>query len=142
MSVDFLDEKREEIAARLHELKPHVNEYQRLQAAADALGRVDTPAPRRPRGKRGSKPVKGRRPTGKPSVMEAPKVVRRGRRKGSGVRAVEALKHITDSPGIKIPELAGKMGIKHNYLYRVLPGLEKEGKIRKKDGGWHPAAEK
>jgi hypothetical protein len=31
------------------------------------------------------------------------------------------------------------MGIKQNYLYRVLPGLEKEKKVRKKDRGWHPA---
>ena len=41
-------------------------------------------------------------------------------------------------PGITIPELASKMGIKHNYLYRVLPGLEKEGKVRKVGKGWHP----
>ena len=30
------------------------------------------------------------------------------------------------------------MGIKENYLYRVLPGLEQEGKIRKDGRGWHP----
>lgn len=49
---------------------------------------------------------------------------------------------MTENPGIKIPELAAQMGIKQNYLYRVLPGLEKEGKVKKqKDGGWHPTAE-
>ena len=32
-------------------------------------------------------------------------------------------------PGITIPELAAKMGIKQNYLYRVLPGLEQENKV-------------
>lgn len=40
-------------------------------------------------------------------------------------------------PGITIPEIATKMGIKHNYLYRVLPGLEKEKKLRKDGRGWH-----
>jgi hypothetical protein len=31
------------------------------------------------------------------------------------------------------------MGIKQNYLYRVLPGLEQDGKITRKGRGWHPA---
>jgi hypothetical protein len=30
------------------------------------------------------------------------------------------------------------MGIKQNYLYRVLPGLESEGKVSKSGRGWHP----
>ncbi len=29
------------------------------------------------------------------------------------------------------------MGIKQNYLYRVLPTLEKDGKVAKRDRGWH-----
>jgi hypothetical protein len=29
------------------------------------------------------------------------------------------------------------MGIKQSYLYRVLPGLEKDGKVKKQDRGWH-----
>lgn len=29
------------------------------------------------------------------------------------------------------------MGIKQNYLYRVLPRLEREGKIAKQGRGWH-----
>ena len=42
-------------------------------------------------------------------------------------------------PGITIPELADAMGIQSNYLYRVMPTLEGEGKIRKEGNGWHPA---
>ena len=42
-------------------------------------------------------------------------------------------------PGITIPELADAMGIKANYLYRVLPALESGGKVKKRDKGWHPA---
>ena len=31
------------------------------------------------------------------------------------------------------------MGIKQNYLYRVLPGLEQEKKVAKRGRGWFPA---
>lgn len=77
----------------------------------------------------------------RPSLRRAKSTTRRraGRRKGSGQRGDEALAYITAQPGIPIPELAGKMGIKQNYLYRVLPGLEQEKKIKKEGRGWHPA---
>jgi hypothetical protein len=65
---------------------------------------------------------------------------RAGRRKGSGTRALEAHSLVQGQPGITIPELAAKMNIKQNYLYRVLPGLEQEGKVTKKGRGWHPKA--
>jgi hypothetical protein len=65
---------------------------------------------------------------------------RAGRRKGSGTRAAQALQFVSGQPGITIPELAAKMGIKQNYLYRVLPGLEQEKKIKKQGRGWHPAS--
>jgi hypothetical protein len=29
------------------------------------------------------------------------------------------------------------MSIKQNYLYRVMPTLAEEGKVRKDGGGWH-----
>jgi hypothetical protein len=61
-----------------------------------------------------------------------------GRRKGSGKRAAEALSFVRGQPGITIGELAAKMGIKQNYLYRVLPGLEQDGKLEKQGRGWHP----
>ena len=40
--ADFLDEKRKEIQARLKELKPLVEEYERLEAAERALSGVGT----------------------------------------------------------------------------------------------------
>ena len=61
-----------------------------------------------------------------------------GRRKGSGTRAAQALSFVAAQPGITIPELAARMGIKQNYLYRVLPSLEEEGKVAKQGRGWHP----
>ena len=122
--ADFLDEKRKEIRARLEELKPLVDEYHRLEAAVQALEGVKPPtattrhAARAPRARR--------RGTG-----------RRGRPRGSGTRGKQALELVRSNPGITIPELADKMGIKQNYLYRVLPGLQKDGMVRKQGRGWH-----
>ena len=62
---------------------------------------------------------------------------RRGRPKGSGTRAIQALELVKARPGITIPELAEAMGIKQNYLYRVMPGLADDGKVTKSGRGWH-----
>jgi hypothetical protein len=145
--TDFLDEKHKEITDRLKELKPLVDEYHRLEAAAGALagvgGSAVRAATRIATGKRGPG-----RPKGSASKAAAPKAARKagrpagkrraGRRKGSGTRAAEALALVQGQPGITIPELAAKMGIKQNYLYRVLPGLEQEKKVEKQGRGWHP----
>jgi hypothetical protein len=124
--ADFLDEKRKEIRARLQELRPLVDEYHRLEAAAQALDGVKPAsggaAPRRSR----STSTRASSGTG-----------RRGRPRGSGTRSKEALALVRSNPGISIPELADKMGIKQNYLYRVLPGLQKDGMVRKEGRGWH-----
>lgn len=63
---------------------------------------------------------------------------KRGRPKGSGTRAAEALAIVRGNPGITVPEVADKMGIKQNYLYRVLPGLADDGLVRKDGTGWYP----
>jgi hypothetical protein len=63
---------------------------------------------------------------------------RRRRRRG-GTRAEQAVKIITENPGINASELSRKMRLKApNYLYRVLPDLQKEGRIRKRGKGYHP----
>jgi hypothetical protein len=125
---DFLEEKRKEISARLKELRPLVDEYHRLEAAEQALSGVGggntrastaTATPRRTRRAKSSG-------TG-----------RRGRPKGSGTRANQALELVKARPGITIPELAEAMGIKQNYLYRVMPGLADDGKVAKSGRGWH-----
>jgi hypothetical protein len=154
---DFLDEKRREISDRLKKLQPAVDEYRRLEAAASALANVGSSArasvasaiagrrgPGRPRGsgKKRAATAATATATAKPKRKAARATGRRraGRRKGSGTRAAEALALVKGQPGITIPELAAKMGIKQNYLYRVLPGLEGEGKVTKRGRGWHPKA--
>ena len=131
--TDFLEEKKREIKSRMDELKPLVDEFHRLQAAHDALGGVDTPArsgsPRRGGGGGASKRSS---PAASNGASRG-----RGRPKGSGTRAKEALQQVKDRPGITIPEIAEAMDIKQNYLYRVMPDLQKEGLVRKEGRGWH-----
>ena len=203
--TDFLDVKRREISDRLKELKPAVDEYGRLQAAASALAKlggptpvaatptaatvatprrrgpgrppgsgkaasastattkvgrkkvgrppgkkvdllaakVDPPAAKKPgrpkgSGKKVGRPAGSGKKVGRPAGKVGRPKGKVGRRKGSGTRAAQALSFVQGQPGITIPELAAKMSIKQNYLYRVLPGLEQEGKLEKKGRGWHP----
>jgi hypothetical protein len=129
--ADFLDEKRKEIQARLKELKPMVEEYDRLEAAERALSGVGNTGGRAAAASTtASAPRRRRR-------ASAASNGRRGRPRGSGTRGAQALELVKARPGITIPELAEAMGIKQNYLYRVMPGLADEGKVTKSGRGWH-----
>ena len=126
--TDFLDEKRREIQARLKELKPLVDEYQRLEAAERALAGVSN----------------GARPRAAPPPAHVPRAPgrragtgRRGRPKGSGQRAAAGARAVRSRPGITVPELAEAMGIKQNYLYRVMPGLAAESWSRSPGAAGH-----
>jgi hypothetical protein len=123
--ADFLDEKRKEIRARLAELKPLVDEYHRLEAAAQALDGVKTPT------------AGGSSRRSRSTSTRGAGTGRRGRPRGSGTRGKQALELVRANPGITIPELADKMGIKQNYLYRVMPGLVEQGLVTKSGRGWH-----
>ena len=125
--ADFLDTKLKEIHDRLRELKPAVDEYQRLEAAAKAIEGADGGTTTRRRG------------PGRPRGSSTRTTTRRRGRRGGATRANQALELVKSRPGITIPEMASEMGIKQNYLYRVLPGLEAENKVKKEGRGWHPA---
>jgi hypothetical protein len=133
--ADFLDEKRREIEQRLKELRPLVDEAQRLEAALRALDGVNgAAAAPAAGGSRRRAPSSGRTPRSGGSSSNG----RRGRPRGSGTRGKQALELVRSRPGITIPEMAEAMGIQQNYLYRVLPGLQKDGMVRKEGRGWHP----
>ena len=124
----FVDSTVKEIDDRLRELK---EEASRLEAARSALvgGRR---GPGRPRASRAGtqstrRGTTGRRP-GRP----------RGRSRG-GTRANQALELVRSTPGITIPQIAEKMGIEPNYLYRVMPRLLSDGQVKREGQGWHPA---
>jgi CRP-like cAMP-binding protein len=130
--ADFLDEKKREIDARLKELRPLVEEYHRLEAAVAALDGVSGSG-----GRAAAAPARrGRRKAG--AAAPASGARRRGRPRGSGTRSKQALELVRTRPGITIPEIAEAMGIQQNYLYRVLPALQKDGLVRKEGRGWHP----
>ena len=149
--TDFLDETRKGVTDQLDRLKPMVEEYRRLEAAAAALDGI----PAAPNGASATPPhsARGRRGPGRPrgskttaastSVPASPKPASAAkpaakRRQGRRKRAAQALAVIRADPGITIPAMAEKMGIKANYLYRLLPPLEQAGKIRKDGRGWRP----
>jgi hypothetical protein len=127
--LDVLAQARTDISARLDELRPLVDEYARLEAAAVALAGVngDTPRPKEATAAR------------RRSAPSAPSRGR-GRPKGSGKRADECAAIVAADPGITIPAIAERIGIKQNYLYRVLPALAEEGRVRKEGRGWVPVS--
>ncbi|HEX6699049.1 MAG TPA: hypothetical protein VF080_19735 [Solirubrobacteraceae bacterium] len=127
--ADFLDEKKREIEARMKELRPLVDEFHRLEAAAAALDGVGAGA---------SAPARRARRQAAPSAAPSAGPRRRGRPRGSGTRSKQALELVRTRPGITIPEIAEEMGIQQNYLYRVLPALQKDGLVRKEGRGWQP----
>jgi hypothetical protein len=125
----FVDSTVKDIDDRLRELKEEVS---KLEAARAALvgGRR---GPGRPPGSGSSTGTGARRRTGRRPGRP------RGRRSG-GTRSAQALELVRSRPGIKIPEIAAELKIEPNYLYRVMPGLEKSGQIKRDgDKGYHPA---
>jgi DNA invertase Pin-like site-specific DNA recombinase len=114
-TANVLDEARSLVEKRLKELD---NERARLERALADLtgGRVGRRRPGRPRG------------SGKA----------RRRRRGN-TRADQAVKIVEANPGISAAEIAKRMKIKPNYLYRVMGDLQKEGRVRKRKRGYHPA---
>jgi hypothetical protein len=107
-----VDQARTLLERRLRELD---NERKQVEAALAGLGKSVRRRPGRPRG------------------PAAPR-----RRRGS-TRADQAVRIISQNPGISVSDLGRKMKLNHpNYLYRVLPELEKDGRIKRKGRGYHP----
>jgi hypothetical protein len=127
--ANVIEKSRQDISARMKTLEPVVQEFQQLEQASTALSALV------PEGT-GSRPAGGKRKPPKTGRTGAT----RGRPRGSGQRGKQALRLIEGRPGVTIPELAKAMRIKPNYLYRVLPALEREGKVKKQDKGWAATA--
>jgi hypothetical protein len=130
--ADFVDTTVKDIDHRLRELKEEIG---KLEAARSALTgeRAEQSRPARATrstrsASRGTRTATQRRRPGRP----------RGRR-GGNTRAGQALELVRSQPGITIPRLAAAMKIQPNYLYRVMPSLEKDGSIKRNGQGWFPA---
>jgi predicted transcriptional regulator len=62
----------------------------------------------------------------RPVTVHTPRLGGRG-----GSRSDQAVHLIKANPGISASEVARKMKIQPNYMYRVLGDLHKEGKVKK-----------
>lgn len=127
--ADVLNKVRSDLEKRLRELEPLVEEHAHVRRALDALKGAGT------RTRQTVTAAAKRTRTSQNGTGTAA----RGRPRGSGARAQEALRLVHRHPGITIAEIAKRMKIKPNYLYRILPHLEKEGKVKKDGKGYHPA---
>ncbi len=116
-----VDKARSLLEARRSELTA---ELEQIDQALAGLRGGSRRGPGRPRGSSKGSAVGA---TGK----------RRRRRRG-GTRADHALKYLADHPGAGAPEIAGALGIKPNYVYRVMAGLEADGRVRKEGKGYYP----
>ena len=126
--ADVLSELRSSFEKRLRELEPLIIEHAQLRKALDALEAAGKPRQRRAASAATrSSAATGSNPT-KP----------RGRPRGADGRAQQVLAHVHLQPGVTIAELAKRMKVKPNYLYRVLPQLERDGMLHKRDKGYHP----
>lgn len=114
-----------ELTKRLKELDPLVEEHRQLSAIAEKLGTI----PAASNGHSAAKPRAARKPSG--GVLGKTVGGKRGRPAGSGKRGLEVIEVIKTNPGITVSGIAEKLAIKPNYLYRVLPGLEKAGQVVK-----------
>lgn len=118
-----VDKARALLETRREELRSELDQIERALAGLDGRRR----GPGRPRGS-------GSRGAGSGSARSNGK--RRRRRRG-GTRADHALKHVTANPGASASEIAAAMGIKPNYVYRVMAELEKDGRVRKDGKGYY-----
>jgi len=125
---DVLSDLRSSLEKRLRELEPLITEHAQVRKALAALEGVGKRAP-------GTAATAAKRSRAAEVTTPAS---RRGRPRGTGGRAQEVLAHVHTHPGVTVAELAKRMKIKPNYLYRVLPQLEKDGKLHKRDKGYHP----
>jgi DNA invertase Pin-like site-specific DNA recombinase len=118
-SSDVLDEARVLIERRIKELD---EEKARLERTLAGLtdGKSGRRGPGRPRGSTSR---------------------RRGRKRGRkrATRADQATKTVAENPGITTSEIARKLKIQPNYMYRVMGELEDEGRVAKKGKGFYPS---
>lgn len=135
--AELLDRVREEIAARRGELEPHVEEHARLTAALAALTSSDG-ARARPTLVRPPVPQRSEDQKARAQQRKAPAAGKR--RVARGARAEQVLGAVRAAPGIGVSALALEVGVSRPHLYStLLPRLAQDGKIVKRDTGWHLA---
>ncbi|HEY5198154.1 MAG TPA: hypothetical protein VIJ51_14125 [Solirubrobacteraceae bacterium] len=139
---DQIHARLAEVERLIEPLRVEADQLSKLAAAFDAPSQAPG-APAATTGRATRSRAKTTRKTAarapRPATSTTPRP-KRGRPLGGGNRAQQAVEQITKNPGITASELATAMGIGPNYLYRVLPQLQRDDKITKQGKGYHPAA--
>jgi len=115
-----LDKARALIEERLKELNA---ETKRLEQALSNL--------KGERGGRGRSRSSGAKSSGSSGSSGG----KRRRRRRGGTRAEHALRAVKANPGITASQIAEKLKIKPNYVYRVMSDLTEDGKVSKDGRG-------
>lgn len=114
--MTVISDLEKQVRERLAELKPLVDEYHQLEAVLESFGQPATKA--------------------SGSEARPAKRTRGAKRATRGGRSDEAMRLVSENPGVTVADLAERMGIGPTYLYRVLPALERDGKVRKVGKGY------
>lgn len=129
-TLSIIERAKADAKARVKELEPLVKEHAELTEFLDRVSgkaQVASPAP--------PAPSAGRKPSTRAEIdaaLEGNKGSGKKRRKRKGgTTADKALAVIAENPGIGASAVADKLGIKPNYLYRVLSDLAEDGKVAK-----------
>ena len=119
--ADLLDQIRRDIDQRLRELRPAVEEAERLKSALEALGRTgDEALPRTTRS------------TPRSTRTQITKAEAEARRR-------QTLAMLAEDPHTKAAALAAMFGTSANNIYSLLRRLEREGTLTKTQDGYRVA---
>lgn len=156
----LIDDFQRQIDARLSELQPAFAEYTALQQLREAIKSLDPeaaaahvsmfPFPVAGAALPGAEPDGGAsRPARTPGATSSARR-RRARaaqepQQGPSVEeqnaayADAAIELVGQEPGLTAGELAERMGVPASVLFRLLPTLQREGRLRKQGKGYRPA---
>lgn len=143
--LDDLKAVEQRLTARLDELRPALEEYRELEAAARRLGIDVDPAASTAR-RSAAKPSTSTRPRRSATRRAAPTRAKRTaptRAKGAssrpGQRRDQVLALIVARPGISVPDIGKELGVDPTGLYRVVRQLEAQGAVKKEGMALHVA---
>jgi ribosomal protein S25 len=150
----LIDDFQQQIDARLSELQPAFAEYTALQQLREAIKSLDPEAaaahvsmfalpvagaptvdgagPRTPAADGGS-PARRRRARAAQAV-QGPSV-----EDETAAHTEAAIQLVAQEPGLTANQLAERMGVPASVLFRLLPTLQREGRLRKQGKGYRPA---
>lgn len=139
--MNLVSDILKQVEGRIEELRPLVDEYEQLlRMREQLLGQgEETAAPEAAPSTPGR--ASSRRRNAEATAGErAPLPAQQAIDPAADVDAARVIVAIRERPGITAAALAERIGTGTPYLYRVLPQLQREGRIRKEGKGYHPLA--